>query len=152
MPKRWGLDWQRVRVSVCGETLTKDATEHERIGRLIRNRNHIIAFARQWGCRIAVVEEYAFNARGSQAHSLGENGGVVKVALIDSGIDVFTASPRSAIQLLGKQPRKDSKEWAHKQLLAAGAPAWWTGDQLDAFIIANHHLSQTGGDALMIPA
>lgn len=150
VPVRWGLDWSRIAVAKAGAPLPKEASEHERARRLADSRDIITAFARKHDCSMAVVEQYAFTARDSQAHALGELGGVVKVALCELGLGVHVVSPASARRLLGKAPRKDVKIWTHQQLYAAGAPKAWTADQLDAFLIANYHLSGIGGDALML--
>jgi Holliday junction resolvasome RuvABC endonuclease subunit len=97
-----------------------------------------------------IIEEYAFSRHSARAHELGELGGVVKLELMRAGVPFRTYQASAARKLLGKAPRKDPKRWAHNQLIAAGAPAAWTGDQLDAFLQANQHLSFQG-DALMLP-
>ncbi len=152
VPARWALDWRRVVVGKTGSPLAKDASEVERARRLIATRDAIADVVRAHKCRVVVLEQYAFSAMASQAHALGELGGVVKTFLVELGLEVHVVSPGPARKLLGKAPSKDVKTWAHQKLYSAGAPKFWTGDQLDAFVVANYHLSSIGGDALMIPA
>ena len=99
---------------------------------------------------MAVLEQYAYSADTSRAHSLGELGGVVKVALAYMGLELAVMSPARARVLLGKAPRKGGKDWAHARLLEAGAPRSWTGDQLDAFCVANAWLAENQGHALIL--
>jgi Holliday junction resolvasome RuvABC endonuclease subunit len=132
--------------------LPKDADELARARRLQAIRSEVLGFVKRHGCRVAVLEQYAFSSQASQAHALGELGGVIKVLLAELQVEVHVVPPASARKLLGKAPRKDVKVWAHQRLYTAGAPHHWTGDQLDAFVVANYYLSGGRGDALMIPA
>lgn len=152
VPIDWKQDWKRVVVGSAGSPLPKTATEADRMRRLIHTREAIASVVRTHGCKVAVLEQYAFSSMASQAHSLGELGGVVKSFLVELGLELEIVPPASARKLLGKQPRKGAKQWAHERLVRAGAPTFWTEDQLDAFIVTNFHLSAIGGAAVMLPA
>ncbi|HEV8247532.1 MAG TPA: hypothetical protein VGP93_17265 [Polyangiaceae bacterium] len=148
----WGCDWSRAIVGGTGQPLPKDAAEALRLTRLKLIRNAALEFVKDHHVRIAVVEQYAFTALTSQAHALGELGGVVKTALLEAGCVVEVVSPASARKLLGKQPRKDAKIWAAQKLYSMGAPRRWTLDHCDAFLIANYYLAGSGGDAVALEA
>ena len=156
VPERWGggvrqEDWSRIAVAKAGHGLRKDAPERERVARLEDIETAILAFVAEQKVKVAVIEQYAFTSMLSHAHALGELGGVVKVALQRAGVEIAVVSPASARKCLGKQPRAQAKVWAQQRLYRAGAPKSWTEDQLDAFVIANHHLAENGGDAVIIP-
>lgn len=59
--------------------------------RLAWLRTEIVALAEQ--ADFAVIEGYSFNSRSSQAHALGELGGVVRVALHERGIPYVDVPP-----------------------------------------------------------
>jgi Holliday junction resolvasome RuvABC endonuclease subunit len=151
VPEDWAGDWARIRTGRAGKKLTKAATPEEQIERLRSIRGRVQAFVKANHITVAVIEEYAFSATTIGAHSLGELGGVIKVELFDMGLAVHVVSPARARTLLGKQPKRDRKAWAQGRLYAAGAPKAWSGDELDAFVLANHHLSETGGHAVILP-
>lgn len=151
VPERWGCVWSGIAVARAGRGLPKTATEAERLKRIGEIRDRVVAFVREYCVRVCVVEQYAFSARASHAHALGELGGVVKLALQERCCEVVVVSPAAARKLLGKQPRSQAKVWAAQRLFAAGAPKTWTLDQVDAFVVANHYLSEIGGDAIMLP-
>lgn len=152
VPVRWGLDWSRVHSLVVGSPLPNTATERERSARVDGITGQVLEHARRFDCQIVAIEQYAFSRSDAHAHELGELGGVVKLELFRAGLEVFTYHASSSRKLLGKAPRKGAKDWAAARLVSAGAPAAWRGDQYDAFLAANHHLSLWGGDALMLPA
>lgn len=149
-PYRWGLDWGRIEVAKAGFSLKQDASELERANRLRAIVRQVVQVVVDFKPTVAVLEQYAFSSQASQAHALGELGGAVKVQLVQMGVQLSVVPPASARKLLGKAPRKDVKTWAHQRLYAAGAPKWWTGDQLDAFVVANYFLSGAGGDAVIL--
>jgi len=150
VPLDWGQDWSRVSVAEVGHGLPKDAGPAERVERLVTIRNAVLEFAHEHRVHQAWIEQYAFTAIKSQAHSLGELGGIVMVSLHQLGVALHVVPPASARQLLGKAPRKDAKQWAAARLRDAGAPHTWTGDQLDAFAVANWGLAELGGSAVVM--
>jgi hypothetical protein len=152
LPAPWTIgDWSAVRTMVVGRPLTKTATEHERIDRLRFIAENVIEFALKVHARVAFIEGYAF-AKGTQAHSLAELGGHVRVRLRGAGIEVRTANMASARKLLlGKVPRSDAKIAVFTALRSTG---WQvaTLDESDAFACANFGLSELGKVAMMMEA
>lgn len=144
VPEQWDGDFSRVTVATAGGKLAKDATERERAGRLRMIRDAVQNFALRTHATHAIIEQYAYTSMLAQAHSLGELGGVVRVALVEMGLDVQVVAPASARKLLGKQPRKDAKIWAAQRLVSMGAPRAWPMDCLDAFATANWVLAEWG--------
>lgn len=149
VPGGWKQDWSKVRTMRTGESLRKDAPEWERVRRLVRIEADVVEFIRSVRGTHAVIEQYAYTAEFSHAHSLGELGGAIKVALQrDLNISFECVAPASARKLLGKQPRANPKEWSARRLLAAGAPHDWIGASedrwgvFDAFALANFALSE----------
>lgn len=153
VPFDWAGDWSRIARATVGHSLTKDATEADRIGRLVRISAEVVTFAEAHRCTRAVVEQYAYSSRHAQSHSLGELGGVVKVLLTERcGIPVDVVAPASARKLLlGRLPRKDVKIHTRAALTRMGMPVTWTDDEADGFVVANWKLSEVGGYALAVP-
>lgn len=147
VPAFWRGDWARIARRTVGHPLPKDATEADRIGRLVRLSGEVVAFGRAQGCTHAVVEQYAFTSRNAHSHALGELGGAVKVAIV-AKMPVETVPPASARKLLlGKLPRRDVKAAVRAHLTAIGMPASWTDDEADAWVAANWVLAGIGGFA-----
>jgi len=144
VPEFWCGDFSEVKVATAGAKLHKDATERARVARLQGIRAAVVHFAERTHATHAIIEQYAYTSMVSHAHSLGELGGVVRVALIEAGLEVEVVSPASARKLLGKQPRKDAKIWAAQRLVAMGAPRAWPMDVLDAFTVGNWLLAEWG--------
>lgn len=154
VPPNWAGDWSRIARHHVGHSLPRDAPEMLRIGRLHRIAAEAVAFSQRHGCQQAILEDYAFGARQSQAHALGEVGGVVRLALMTQGgvLDVRAVHSASARKLiLGKLPRRDVKAYTRLALHHMGMPQEWTDDEADAFVVANWLLSGSGGFALAVP-
>lgn len=93
------------------------------------------------------IEGYGFLTAGRLAY-LGELGGAVRADLWRSKTatlytDVPALRARSFL-LGGKLKVKGSKQSTHAALKAAGAPRAWSGDVLDAFVVANFGLTELG--------
>jgi Holliday junction resolvasome RuvABC endonuclease subunit len=148
-----GAAWHEIQTLVCGASLKRDASEHERLNRLLDSRSSICSFLRQHGgADVAVVEQYAFSKLSSQAHALGELGGVIKTALYEQGIKVVTLEASRARSCLGKFPRKDTKKHVELVVRAMGCPVEWTSDEIDAFVVANGWAVENGLGGLMVAA
>ncbi len=151
IPVGWGQAWSRVEVGVAGYGLKDDATLIEHAARHRSIRDAALAFARQHRVTHAWVLGYAFNkAQVSRLAAAGELGGIVKLGLIDAGIQTQVVVESRARTLLGKAPRAKAKDWAIQRLCRAGAPIAWTFDQFDAFVAANWGLSELGNSALIL--
>ena len=104
--------------------------------------------------KIAVIEGYSYASKFSRAHSLGELGGVVKVALVERGVDLHIVEP-NVLKLfaLGKGGGKGTKKNDMlRAALAAGyaeetsddnaIDAWWLR-QFGLFADAFYEVPQT---------
>jgi crossover junction endodeoxyribonuclease RuvC len=63
--------------------------------RLMEIRSEILNVTLTNEIRAAVIEGYAFGARNSQAHKIGELGGVIRLALFEAGIPYVEVPPTS---------------------------------------------------------
>lgn len=151
VPLDWSLDWSCVAVAKAGRRCARDAPEDELVDRLYEIGNKVGAFLRDTKATVAVIEQYAFTTQTTHAHAIGELGGVIKVLLRSVGVELVVVSPATCRKLLGKQPRKDAKDWAQIRVWASGAPKTWIGDQVDAFVLANWWLAGNGGAAIALP-
>jgi len=80
VPGDWGGDWGRIERRKVGYSVSKQATEAERVGRLTHIADEVIRFVDLTSPTIAVLEQYAMRmgAQGvGHACHLGELGGVV---------------------------------------------------------------------------
>ena len=144
VPLSWDGQWSRVRSRVVGEPLRRDATDEERALRTETIASKIVAFALRESASVAYIEGYAFSLRTS-AHSLGELGGVVRLALLRAGIGIKTSNMGTARKLLlGACPKKGAKLAVTVALRASGAH-FKTLDEYDAMVCANLGLSEIGG-------
>lgn len=143
-PLDWDGDFRRVQSLVIGEKLDKGASLAERAHRTERIASRLVAFARSVGATRCWIEQYAFS-QANAAHSLGELGGVVKLALVSAGIEIHTVTASQARKLLlGVNPRKGAKVAVAKALRAAGAQ-FDTLDEYDAMAVLNFGLAEAGG-------
>lgn len=94
-PRFIGLDLSLTStgVSVNGETFSiKPKTRG--VERLVEISEKVVNHAINSKCLAAIVEGYSFGSKFSRAHSLGELGGVVKVALYKAGFSVVEIPPK----------------------------------------------------------
>lgn len=152
LPLDWAPgDFSAVRTTVVGRALPKTASEHDRIDRLRFIADEVLAFAAKVGATSAFIESYAYG-KGTQAHSLAELGGHLRVRLREAGIAVHTANMSAARKLLlGRCPKNDAKVAIFSALRAAGWQVT-TLDESDAFCAANFGLSELGKVAMMMEA
>lgn len=165
VPSDWRHDWSKVATLRTGESLSREAEEYQRIRRLQYIVDDVSKFARERGVTHVCLEQYALRAPQpgkaaigalSQAHALGELGGVVKCELQSQlHLPITVVAPASVRTLFGTQPRSGAKEWAAKKLLAAGAPRDWVGSSedrwgvFDAFALANWLLAEMGAGVML---
>lgn len=162
IPSTWDGVWSRVEWLLCGQKLSRGATDLQRAQRCEQIAREIVGFAKRKGATVAWFEGYAFS-QNTSAHTLAEVAGVVRLELVRAGIEIHTANMNSARKLLlGRVPssRKEGKGAAKKAvyatLTAAGAslPKGDPGmDVADAIVCANWGLSDLGAYALaQLPA
>ncbi len=152
VPFDWGGDWSRVARATYGKPLKQHASQAQVVERLNFIARNMGAFAEKFHCTDAIMEQYAFSSQSSRAHALGELGGALKRECIARGLDLHApVPPASARAVLGKMPRKGSKDAAHVILHnECGCPVEWTPDECDAFIATNYKLTELGGFAYIL--
>jgi len=154
VPLDWDGEWPRVITDRASKPLPANASAATQAERLRQLRQAVMMFTSraQWPAviRAVVIEEYSFSRGASRAHALGELGGIIKLAAYESGLTIETVTANRARTLLGKQPQKDAKTWAHLRLYAAGAPRSWSADECDAFLCCNWWMSENEGRAIMM--
>lgn len=94
MAKIMGLDLSLTStgVSVDGDT-TSIRSKQKSIARLIEIRDLIVAIAKTKQIEIVAIEGYSYASQYSQAHSIGELGGIVKVAMRELGLKIVIIPP-----------------------------------------------------------
>lgn len=146
------MDWGAiVDAGRFGSSLVRDADPLARVERLRMITDAVTRMLRRWNVADAFVEDYSFGlAQG--AHQLGEIGGAVKLAAFADGIVLRPVNHSTARKLLlGVGSGKGIKEATHAALRGAGVPdRLRSGDELDAFVIANYGLSELGHPALTL--
>ena len=142
IPADWGCNWDKCITAKLGATLDHGASLSDELVRLDEIRSGVLRFCADHYVTHVWVEQYAFSARQSRSHALGEVGGVVKLALHRRSMPLQTVVVSQARSILGKVPRKDSKVHTRALLTAMGAPVAWDGDEADAFVVANWGLSE----------
>lgn len=148
VPLDWGGNWARVSTLVVGASLAGAYSELD-LERALRTgtiADELVEFALQHRCFRAQIESYGFSRR-TQAHTLGEVGGVVRLHLVRVGVEIATSNMSTSRKLLlGHVPKgADPKALVHAALIAAGAP--WANvegakDLSDAFTAANLYLAE----------
>lgn len=142
-------NWSRANAVTLGVDLPKGASAIQYVERLRMLTVDVVEFAYRNAVTIAFVESYAFDMT-TMAHSLGEIGGVIKLALWkEKRIEVKTANQNSARKLVfGRCPPKgmtqsQRKAWLFEPLKLAGLPV---GDhnQGDAAVVAVFGMHELG--------
>jgi hypothetical protein len=102
-----------------------------------------------------IHDGYAFAIESLPTHGafalapLGELHGVMRRRLRISGCNVQTAPLATARKLLmGKLPQKDQKTIVRSTVQSFDGCAHWTGDECDAFVVANWLLAELGAPFL----
>lgn len=81
-------------ISINGETCIV-SSKHKGVERLSDLRNQFTVICQKNAITHALIEGYSFASRNSQAHSIGELGGVVRLLLHDLGIPFVEIPPTS---------------------------------------------------------
>lgn len=161
VPFGWKLDWSKVARQKLGLGLSKNASEVDRMRRIDSICKGLMEFAEEHQVTDVWMEQYAFSAKLSQAHALGEIGGNIKRdVVLGLGLPLTIVVSNTARALLGKfsargrkgEPKPPPlKDQVHAVLRKAGLPANWDGDETDAWVVLNYGFSGIeGADALII--
>jgi len=161
IPFDWHLDWNRVQRAKFGLSVPKGASESERIRRLDYICTRVLEFASDHAVTDVFMEGYAFSAKLSRAHALGELGGNLKRdVVVGLGLPLTVIAPNTARAVLGKFVTRAAKgapkpppvkDQVQAVLRTVGLPIEWDGDETDAWVVANYGLSGIdGADALLL--
>lgn len=134
--------------------MSKDPTPYERLMRIASIAEGITSFCEKMKATAVYVEEYAYSQVSSHATGLGEVGGVVKLEIYRRlgiiSVPIVASSARK--MLLMKCPQRDPKPFVQYNVQRLGGPTKdWTGDEIDAFVVANAGLADIGGMAMSFP-
>ena len=100
---------------------------------------------------LVVIEGYAFAARHSQAHALGELGGVLRLGFLESGVDVLEVPPATLKKFAtgkGNASKADVLVSAVKRLDYGGS----SHDEADALWLREIGLSLADQSTVDLPA
>ena len=105
--------------------------------RLHEIRNEILKITSSNSINGAIIEGYAFAARNSQSHKIGELGGVVRLALFTSGIPYVEVPPTSRAKFA--TGRGNAAKTEVISAVSARTGIIWTGkgadDMCDAWLL-----------------
>lgn len=145
-------------ISVNGKTSSICSTTRGP-ARLVAIRNEVVDSIVENQVRIVAIEGYSYASRNSQAHSLGELGGVIRVALHEKALPYVVIAPTARAKFATGKGNASKSEvvsavsaktgivwsgadgvdrcdaWVLEEMLrtALGGPSYdWTRDQLDA--------------------
>lgn len=151
IPLNWDQDLKKVTMAKFGYELDEDATERDKIDRLISIAHDVCVFCINEKAHRIAAEAYAFSAQSSSVTKLAELGGHVRADVLqtlDIAIETITPS-RARKVLLQNCPSRDSKKFAVRNVKRLKGPTkHWTEDECDAFVIANCLLMHAGGVAM----
>lgn len=100
---------------------------------------------------LVVIEGYSYGSRASQAHSLGELGGVVRLGLWRRGIPVSVVSP-AARSKYATGKGNASKDAVIAAISARTGIAFRNSDECDAWILCAMALDYYGTPIMKMPA
>lgn len=144
IPRGWKGDTRQLKAAGkgWGTDLKNDATEAEHLDRMERIARSVALFCLARRPVAVYVEQYAFSkANSTSAVQLHECGGIVKHFVREAlGLPVIAVTASAARKtLLQKLPKKDSKQFTEDNVRRlGGAAVYWSGDEVDAFVVANH--------------
>ncbi len=137
-PKFIGLDLSLTStgVSVDGKTFSiKPKTRG--VERLVEISDKVVNHAINSGCLAAIIEGYSFGSKFSRAHSLGELGGTVKVALYKAGFSVVEIPPKCRAKFATGNGNSNKEDVLHS--LIKQFPTRFTpecgNDECDAWVL-----------------
>ena len=122
--------------------------------RLIDIRDSIMSFLQSIENPIVVVEGYSFASRAGHAHSIGELGGVVRVALWTAGIPYVEVAPTARAKFGAGRGNASKNEVISS--VSARTGIVWTGsgadDLCDAYLLEEIGLCKIGSPRHIWPA
>jgi hypothetical protein len=152
IPHGWDLDWTKIARITVGRPLKKGAPPWFAIERLVFLADECVAFARKHGVTHVWIE--GLPTHGGQFFASGQLeqvGGAVRYALWSELRLVSNTVPLNTGRktVMGKLPRSDVKRIVHETIRSFSQLSDWTGDELDAWVAANHGVCLLGGCAVV---
>lgn len=134
----FGLDLSLTSTGISGnDTTTCISTNKKGAERLHIMSEEILGVVRQAENPAVVVEGYSFSSRNSQAHSIGELGGVVRVSLWRAGIPFTEVAPTARAKFATGKGNSSKAEVL--SAVSARTGIVWSGsgadDMCDAWIL-----------------
>ena len=132
-------------VSIGGSTRTV-SSKHKGVQRLSDLRQQFIEICQESQVTHALIEGYSFASRNSQAHSIGELGGVVRLLLHDMDIPFVEIPPTSRAKFATGRGNASKGEVissisAKTGLIFVGAGG---NDECDAWVLEQMGLTKLG--------
>ena len=132
-------------VSVWGET-SSIRTNLRGVERLVAVREMLMNAIGEGNIVAVAIEGYSFSSRNSHAHSLGELGGVIRVALYERGIPFLEVAPTVRAKFATGKGNAGKAEVV--SAISAMTGVVWSGadgaDRCDAWIIEQVLLAKLG--------
>lgn len=123
-------------VSIDGSTqiIAVKTTEEQRLSDI---RSAVLSLTKEHNVQACVIEDYAFSARHSQAHKIGELGGVIRLCLYENKIPFVEVSPTARAKFA--TGRGNAAKTEVVSAISARTGIVWSGkgadDMADAWIL-----------------
>lgn len=147
MSKTMGLDLSLTSTGVSiGGLTTSIRSKNRGSHRLVEIRDEIVNQARSHNVQIVAIEGYSYASRHSQAHSIGELGGVIRVAMRELGIPIVVIPPTCRAKFATGKGNSGKSEVM--SAISAKTGIIWSGgdgnDRCDAWILEQMTLTYLG--------
>lgn len=137
----------------CGEVRESISTKKKGPERLVVVAEQIMDRLASVESPAVIVEGYSFSSRNSQAHSIGELGGVVRVALWKAGIPYVEVPPTTRAKFATGKGNASKGEVL--SAISARTGIIWSGsgadDICDAFVLEEMGLTHLGRERFSWP-
>lgn len=132
-------------VSIAGCTRTV-SSKHKGVERLADLRQQFTQICRESQVECVIVEGYSFASRNSQAHSIGELGGVIRLMLFDLSIPFVEVPPTSRAKFA--TGRGNASKGEVISAISAKTGLVFTGaggnDECDAWVLEQMAMAKLG--------
>jgi Holliday junction resolvasome RuvABC endonuclease subunit len=130
----------------CGGTTSSFSTSLRGAERLSFLSSGIIEYCKINEAQIVLVEGYSFSSRNSQAHSIGELGGCVRMKLWECGIPFIEVPPKCRAKFATGKGNAGKSEVI--SAISARTGIIWSGssadDQCDAWVLEQMGIAYMG--------
>lgn len=132
-------------VSVGGSTQSIKS-KNKGTKRLVEIRDEIVKIAKNEKIEIVAIEGYSYASQYSQAHSIGELGGVVKVAVKELGLPIVIIPPTCRAKFATGKGNSNKIDVMDAITLKTGIPFGGSdgNDKCDAWILEQMTLTYLG--------